>query len=57
MSGVNLEGKTEKVRVAAPGSAALNPAFDVTPAEYITGFITSKGIIKPHAEAIVRLFT
>jgi methylthioribose-1-phosphate isomerase len=56
MSGVNLEGKTEKVRVAAPGSTALNPAFDLTPAEYITGFITSKGIIKPNAEAIVRLF-
>jgi S-methyl-5-thioribose-1-phosphate isomerase len=56
MSGVNLEGKTEKIRVAAPGSTALNPAFDVTPAEYITGFITSKGIIKPNAEAIVRLF-
>ena len=25
----------------------LNPAFDVTPAEYITGFITEKGILKP----------
>jgi len=24
-----------------------NPAFDVTPAEYITGIITEKGIIKP----------
>ena len=56
MSGLILEGKTEKVRVAALGSTALNPAFDVTPAEYITGFITSKGIIKPNAEAISKLF-
>jgi len=24
-----------------------NPAFDITPAEYITGIITEKGIIKP----------
>lgn len=56
MSGVNRDGMVEKIRVAAPGSTALNPAFDVTPAEYITGFITSKGIIKPNAEVIVRLF-
>jgi len=26
---------------------ALNPAFDVTPARYITGFVTEVGIIKP----------
>lgn len=34
-------------RVAAQKSTALNPAFDVTPAEYITGFITEKGVFKP----------
>ena len=33
--------------MASPGSNALNPAFDVTLARYITGFITEKGIIKP----------
>ncbi|MBE0660929.1 MAG: S-methyl-5-thioribose-1-phosphate isomerase [Bacteroidales bacterium] len=56
MSGMNLEGRLEEIRVAAPGSSALNPAFDVTPAAYITGFITSKGTIKPNAESISRLF-
>jgi len=35
------------VRVAPKGSKALNPAFDVTPARYITGFITEKGIVSP----------
>ena len=35
------------VRVANPGSAALNPGFDVTPAELITGIITPVGIFKP----------
>lgn len=55
-SGLSLEGKTERVRMAAPGSTALNPAFDITPADYVTGFITSKGIIKPNFEAILRLF-
>ena len=35
------------VRVANPGSRALNPSFDVTPAKLITGIITPVGIFKP----------
>jgi methylthioribose-1-phosphate isomerase len=35
------------LRVANPGSRALNPGFDVTPAELITGIITPVGILKP----------
>ncbi|HOX58519.1 MAG TPA: S-methyl-5-thioribose-1-phosphate isomerase [Candidatus Paceibacterota bacterium] len=35
------------VRVANPASGALNPGFDVTPAELITGIITPVGILKP----------
>lgn len=35
-------------RPTAPaGVAALNPAFDVTPARYVTGFITDRGIVQP----------
>lgn len=34
-------------RIAPIGSKALNPAFDVTPAELVTGFITEKGILRP----------
>jgi methylthioribose-1-phosphate isomerase len=33
--------------IGPKGAKALNPAFDVTPARYITGFITESGIIKP----------
>lgn len=33
--------------VSAKGSPAKNPAFDVTPARYITGFITEHGIFPP----------
>jgi len=40
-------GKRVYVRVANPGSAGLNPGFDVTPAELITGIITPAGIFKP----------
>jgi len=35
------------IRIAPVGSKALNPAFDVTPAELVTGFITEKGVLKP----------
>jgi len=35
------------VRVANPGSPALNPGFDVTPPDLITGIITPVGIFKP----------
>jgi methylthioribose-1-phosphate isomerase len=33
--------------IAPAGTSALNPAFDVTPARYVTGFITDRGIVQP----------
>jgi methylthioribose-1-phosphate isomerase len=39
--------KQSWVRVGNPASSALNPGFDVTPPELITGIITPAGIIKP----------
>jgi methylthioribose-1-phosphate isomerase len=33
--------------IAPKESPARNPAFDVTPARYITGIITERGIVKP----------
>lgn len=39
--------KTEEVRIAPEKARALNPASDLTPAKYITGIITEKGIVKP----------
>lgn len=41
------EENIKNVRIAPEGSHAKNPAFDVTPAKYITSFITEKGIINP----------
>ncbi|MFZ5823792.1 MAG: S-methyl-5-thioribose-1-phosphate isomerase [Bacillota bacterium] len=35
------------VRIAPEGIGVANPAFDVTPAKYITGIITEKGIVYP----------
>lgn len=43
---------------AAPGAEVFNPAFDVTPASYIKGIITNRGIIDPpYTESIAALFT
>ncbi len=54
-TGPDTNGNLVKVLVSSPGSTALNPAFDVTPAKYITGFITEKGIIKPHFQSIRKM--
>jgi S-methyl-5-thioribose-1-phosphate isomerase len=54
--GITNDGRHEKILVCSPGSAAFNPAFDVTPAKFITGIITEKGIIKPSTEIIKQLF-
>lgn len=45
--GKNARNKLERVRVSPERAVAANPAFDVTPARYITGIITEKGIVKP----------
>ena len=42
------------VRIAPIGCKALNPSFDMTPAKYVTGFITEKGILKPSEISKVR---
>ncbi len=42
------------VRIAPIGCKALNTAFDMTPARYVTGFITEKGILKPSEISKVR---
>ncbi len=46
-TGRTKQGRRVQVRIANPGSGALNPGFDVTPPELITGIITPVGIFKP----------
>ncbi|MFZ4520177.1 MAG: S-methyl-5-thioribose-1-phosphate isomerase [Bacteroidales bacterium] len=55
MDGITSDGRHERILVCSPGSHAINPAFDVTPAKLITGIITEKGIIQPGNEAIRKL--
>ncbi len=51
---IPVEGRSEKEvlycggqRIAPSGVEALNPAFDITPAKYITAIITEKGLAYP----------
>jgi methylthioribose-1-phosphate isomerase len=53
--GPDNTGKTHRIRVSSPGSMALNPGFDVTPAKFITGIITENGIIQPSKSNIINL--
>lgn len=43
MTGRLPDGSLATVEIAAPGSPAANPGFDVTPARLVTGFITERG--------------
>jgi len=55
-TGTDANDNIVKVRVASPNSKALNPSFDITPAKYISGIITEKGIVKAHYKSIRTLF-
>jgi methylthioribose-1-phosphate isomerase len=41
-------------RAAPIGVPVFNPAFDVTPARFITGFVTDRGILRPSFRSAIR---
>ncbi len=44
--GLDAKGELAEVRIAPPSTPVANPAFDVTPAKYVTGLITEKGVVR-----------
>jgi methylthioribose-1-phosphate isomerase len=52
VSGIDDKGDRSRVRIAPEGCSALNIGFDVTPAEYIKGIITEKGIFPASEKGI-----
>ena len=44
--GLDAEGRFSEVTIAPRGTPVANPAFDVTPAEFVTAIITEKGIAR-----------
>jgi methylthioribose-1-phosphate isomerase len=47
MQGRTRDGRLESVHILPEGSRAANPAFDVTPARFVTGIITERGLCAP----------
>jgi methylthioribose-1-phosphate isomerase len=56
MTGRSKDGSIVTVEIAAPGSGAANPGFDVTPARLVTGFITERGTCAATPEGLTSLF-
>ena len=56
MTGRLDNGEVARVMITAPGSPAANPAFDVTPAELLTGLITDRGICAATVGGLASLF-
>jgi methylthioribose-1-phosphate isomerase len=56
MPGRLPNGAVVTVEIAAPGSPAGNPAFDVTPARLVTGFITERGVCAASREGLLSLY-
>jgi methylthioribose-1-phosphate isomerase len=47
VSGLDEHGALSRVRLAPAKTPTRNPAFDVTPARLVTGFITERGLCTP----------
>ena len=56
IEGVDEDGNIKKVQIYPNKSKAVNLAFDVTPAKYITGLITEKGICEASEKGLKNLF-
>ena len=56
VEGIDEEGNLKKVMIYPKKSKAMNLAFDVTPAKYVTGLITEKGVCEASTDALQKMF-
>ena len=56
IEGIDENKKIKKILIYPKESKSMNLAFDVTPAKYVTGLITEKGICKASSEGLHKLF-
>ena len=56
VEGLDKDNKLQKVLIYPQKSKALNLAFDVTPAKYVTGLITEKGVCEASEQGLKELF-
>lgn len=56
LRGRTEQGEVREFEIAAPGSEAANPAFDVTPARLITGLVTERGVAEASHDGLLGLY-
>jgi methylthioribose-1-phosphate isomerase len=56
VEGIDENNEIKKVLIYPKKSKAMNLAFDITPAKYVTGLITEKGICEASPEGLKKLF-
>src|SRR6516225_9397072 len=56
MTGRTADGQIETVRIVPEGSKVANYAFDVTPARFVTGLITERGVLRAERSALSAAF-
>ena len=56
VQGLHSDGAISRVHIAAGGTRAANPAFDVTPARLVTAIITDRGIAPASREGLSALY-
>ncbi len=56
VEGVDKENKIRKVRIYPQKSKVMNLSFDVTPAKFVSGLITEKGICEASKKGLKDLF-
>jgi methylthioribose-1-phosphate isomerase len=56
VEGIDENNEIKKVLIYPNKSKAMNLAFDVTPAKYVTGLITERGISEASSEGLKKLF-
>jgi len=55
LAGRGVDGRVLEVQLTPDGSAAANPAFDVTPARLVTGLVTEHGVVAAGEAALSAL--
>ena len=53
---MDKDNKLQKILIYPQKSKAMNLAFDVTPAKYVTGLITEKGVCEASEKGLKGLF-
>ncbi len=56
VEGVDENNNVQKVLIYPKKSKSMNLAFDITPAKYVTGLITEKGVCEASTEGLKALF-